>query len=136
MKEIFLKYKQVIKYIVSGSFATISNLVILFISVHYLKLWYLTSSIIAFCCSVIISYLLHKFFTFKSYEIKNMHKQFLNFFIFATIMLIFNTLLMYLFVDIIKLWYLFAQAISAIVVSIVNYTYFNRIIFKKIQYSD
>ncbi|MEK7459872.1 MAG: GtrA family protein [Patescibacteria group bacterium] len=136
MKKLVFKNIQIIKYIFSGGLVTASNLLILFISVHYLKLWYLISSVIAFCFGVSISYILQKFFTFKNYELENIHKQFLNFFIFALIMLVFNTLLMYVFVDIIKIWYLLAQAVSSILIAFINYTYFNKVIFKKIKHSD
>ena len=136
MKKLVFKNIQIIKYIFSGGLVTASNLLILFISVHYLKLWYLISSVIAFCFGVSISYILQKFFTFKNYELENIHKQFLNFFIFAIIMLVFNTLLMYVFVDIIKIWYLLAQAVSSILIAFINYTYFNKVIFKKIKHSD
>ena len=136
MKKLILKNIQIIKYVFTGSLATASNLLILFISVHYLKLWYLISSIIAFCFGVSISYILQKFFTFKNYELENIHKQFLNFFIFALIMLVFNTLLMYVFVDIMNIWYLLAQAIFSILIAFINYTYFNKVIFKKIKHSD
>jgi len=124
------KYIHITRYILAGGFATASNLAILFVGVHYFKLWYLTGAIIAFCCAVIISYLLHKFLTFKNYSTHNMHKQFLNFFIFALIMLGLNTLLMYVFVGIVGLWYLLAQALAALVVAWINYTYFSKVIFK------
>ena len=124
------KYIKIIRYIFAGSLATFSNLAILFILVHYFKIWYLISAIISFCMAVIISYLLQKFFVFQNYERKNMHKQFLNFFIYNTIMLGFNTLLMYFFVEILIIWYLLAQAISAIIGAFINYIYFNKIVFK------
>ena len=41
-----------------------------------------------------------------------------------------NTLLMYVFVDIISLWYLLAQAISSAITAYINYIYFNKVIFK------
>ena len=41
-----------------------------------------------------------------------------------------NILLMYVFVDIISLWYLLAQAISSAITACINYIYFNKIIFK------
>lgn len=125
------KYVHIIKYIFAGGLATISNLVILFVSVHYFKLWYLTGAVIAFCVAVIISYLLQKFFVFKDYSRQDMRKQFLNFFIFNIAMLSVNTLLMYTFVDIIGFYYLFAQVLSSVVGACVNYIYFNRVIFKK-----
>jgi len=131
MEYIFSKannYK-IIRYIFAGGSSTISNLMILYICVHYFKLWYLISAVISFTCAVIISYLLQKFFVFKNYSTEKMHMQFLNFFVYNLIMLGVNTILMYIFVDKIGLWYLLAQAIAAIITAFINYNYFNRVIF-------
>ncbi|MFA6393083.1 MAG: GtrA family protein [Candidatus Paceibacterota bacterium] len=132
IRNLIQKYNQIIRYIFAGCVATGSNLAILFILVHYLKLWYLTSAVISFSLAVVISYLLQKFFVFKNYERSGMHKQFFHFLIYNIVMLGFNTLLMYFFVDIIRLWYLFAQAFSAIIIACMNYIYFNKIVFKKV----
>ncbi len=126
------RYTQIIRYILAGGIATGSNLLILFICVNYFHLWYLTGAIIAFCGGVIISYILQKFFTFKNYSRKDIHKQFITFFVFALIMLGFNTLLMYVLVDIIGLWYMLAQFISSLGIAFINYIYFNKVIFKTI----
>ncbi len=126
------KYFQVVRYIFAGGIAVASNLGILFVYVHYFKLWYLTSAIISFCFAVIISYLLQKFFVFKNYSRENIHKQFLNFFIFNFFMLGVNTFLMYTFVGIIGLYYLLAQILSSTIGACVNYVYFNKVIFRKI----
>ena len=132
VNNLILKYGKIIKYIFAGGLATLSNLTTLFVCVNYFHLWYLLGAIISFCLAVIISYLLQKFFVFENYSRENMHKQFFNFFIFNFFMLGINTLLMYLFVDIIGFWYLLAQAVSSFVCAFVNYNYFNKMIFKKI----
>ncbi len=124
------KYIKIIRYIFAGGLATFSNLVILFVLVHYLKIWYLTSAVISFCIAVVISYLLQKYFVFQDYDKKDIHKQFINFFVYNIIMLGFNTLLMYFFVDILIIWYLLAQVMSAIIGAFINYIYFNKIVFK------
>jgi putative flippase GtrA len=132
IKNLIQKYNQIIRYIIAGCVATGSNLAILFVLVHYLKLWYLIGAVISFSLAVVISYLLQKFFVFKNYERSGMHKQFLHFLIYNIVMLGFNTMLLYFFVDIIKVWYLLAQALSAIIIACMNYIYFNKIVFKKI----
>ena len=124
------KYIKIIRYIIAGGIATASNILILFVCVHYLHLWYLVGAAISFCSAVVISYLLQKFWTFKDYSKENMHKQFLNFFVYNLVMLGVNTLLMYFFVDIIKIWYILAQAISAFITAFINFIYFNKIVFK------
>lgn len=125
------KYGQIIRYLFAGGIATLSNLLVLFVCVNYFKFWYLSSTIISFCIAVIISYSLQKFFVFKDNGKENINKQFLHFFTYQFVMLGVNTLLMYLFVDIINIWYLLAQVISALIIAFANYIYFNKIIFKK-----
>lgn len=125
-----LNQTKIIKYFFAGGLSTGSNLLILFILVHYFQIWYLTSAIISFCSAVIISYLLNKLFVFNNYSRKNIHKQFTVFFIFQLIMLGVNTLLMYIFVDIIGMWYMLAQAISSLTTAVINYIFFNKIVFK------
>ena len=127
------KYFQIIRYILAGGIATAFNLVILFVCVRYFNLWYLTGAIISFCSAVIISYLLQKFFVFKNYSTEKMHLQFLNFFVFNLVMLGVNTLLMYIFVDIMGFWYLLAQALSSTIGACINYIYFNKVIFKNAE---
>lgn len=131
IRNLIQKYSQIIRYIIAGCVATGSNLVILFISVQYFQLWYLTGAIISFSLAVVISYLLQKFFVFKNYRKDNISTQFFRFFIYNIVMLGFNTLLMYSFVDIIHIWYLLSQALTAIIIAFMNYIYFNKIVFKK-----
>ncbi|HEU0085984.1 MAG TPA: GtrA family protein [Candidatus Paceibacterota bacterium] len=125
------KYWQVGRYLIAGSLATGTNLGVLYLCVNYLGMWYLTSAIISFCFGVVVSYLLQKFWTFQNYSKEGMHKQFTLFFFFALTMLGVNTLLMYFFVDILTIWYMLSQALAAIIIAFINYTFFNKVVFRK-----
>jgi len=125
------KYFKILRYIFAGGLATGSNLLILFICVNYFHLWYLSGSIIAFCGGIIISYILQKYFTFKDYSKETIYKQFTIFFIFNIVMLSINTLLVYLFVDILEIRYMAGQTLSSLMIAFINYNYFNKVIFKK-----
>ncbi len=124
-----VKNSKVIRYIFSGGLASATNLGILFVLVRYFHLWYLFSAIISFCCGIIISYLLQKFFTFKDDSTKNIHLQFSIFVIYNLIMLGLNTLLMYLFVDIFGFWYLLSQFVITVGTAFMNYFFFSKFIF-------
>ena len=124
-----VKYARVIRYLFGGGFATAVNIGLLFIGVHYFHMWYLTSAVIAFCCAVIVSYLIQKFWTFKRYETEGMHVQFLIFVLFAIAMLGLNTLLIYVAVGIIGMWYLLAQIIISAIIAFINYAFFSKIVF-------
>lgn len=125
------KFLKIFRYLLAGGTATASNLLALFVLVHYLGLWYLLSAAVAFCVGVVVSYTLQKFFVFRNYSTVHIRKQFSHFFLFALVMLGFNTLLVYILVDLLHIWYLLAQAISALFTACINYTYFNKIIFAK-----
>jgi putative flippase GtrA len=129
-KNMLSKYDKIIRYIFSGVTASFSNFVILYFLVQKLQFWYLTSAIISFCCGIIVSYCLQKFFTFKDKSNRRVMLQFSGFLFFNLIMLGLNTLLMYVFVDIIGLWYLFSQFFISGCTAFVNYMVFNKIIFK------
>ncbi|MEI7688596.1 MAG: GtrA family protein [Candidatus Nomurabacteria bacterium] len=123
------KENKIVRYIFSGGVAVFANLTILFVLTKYLHMFYLISAIIAFCFGVLVSYSLHKFWTFKNYLIGNMSSQFYIFFIYSILILCLNTILMYLSVDIFGLWYIFSQVIITIITSFINYLYFSRTIF-------
>ncbi|MCM2339327.1 MAG: GtrA family protein [Burkholderiales bacterium] len=125
------KLPQILRYIIAGSTATLANLETIYICVNYFHLWYLISAAIAFCVGVITSYVLQRFFTFEENPKTNTQKQFSHFFIFALVMLGLNTLLVYVFVDIINIWYLLSQALASLIIAFLNYIYFSKVIFNK-----
>ena len=124
------KNYRIIRYIFSGGITVVVNLMVLYILTDIFYLWYLISAVIAFCVGIIMSYLMQKFFTFRNNSTKNLHIQFSVFFFYNIAMLGLNTLLMYLFVDIIGFWYLFSQITITICTSFLNYFFFSKILFK------
>ena len=130
IKIILSRYDKVIRYIFSGAITSLSNFIMLYFLVQELNLWYLTSAIFSFCFGIIVGYLLHKFITFQNNSKHKIHLQFSKFFIYNILMLGLNTLLMYVFVDIFRFWYLISQIIITIFIAFINYTVFNKIIFK------
>jgi len=124
-----IKNYKIFRYIFSGAVSSLSVWAILYILVQKFNLWYLMSSVISFCFGIAISFCMHKFFSFKDYSTKGMHLQFSVFFLFNLVMLGLNTLLMYVFVDIIGFWYLLSQVVITLCTATVNYMFFNKIIF-------
>ena len=120
---------RIIRYLFGGGLATAINIGALFVGVHTFHLYYLTATIIAFSLAVIASFLIQKFFTFKHYATEGVHMQFFIFVVFALLMLGLNTLLMYIAVDMIHLWYILAQIIISAIIACVNYTFFRKVVF-------
>lgn len=127
----FLFKNKVLRFIFSGGTSFFVHISILYLLVNYFNLWYLSSTMIAFCFAVLVNFSLQKFFTFKDYSKKDMHFKFLKFFIFAFIMLCMNTLLMFLFVGILGFWYIFGQIFVNLCTAIVSFFFFNSFLFKR-----
>lgn len=125
-----MNIKRIIKYIFAGGVSVFCNLSVLYICVNFFHIWYLLSASISFCGAVIVSYLLQKFFVFRDYSKEVIKKQFSHFLIYNIVIIFINASFMYLFVDILNIWYLISQAITALITAFVNYTYFNFVIFK------
>lgn len=124
-----IKKYSVIRYIISGATAALANFSLLYFLVQVLGVWYLLASVLSFCFGLVVSYLMQKFFTFRDHSTKGLVGQFSVFFIYNLIMLGVNTLLMYLAVDVLGLWYLLAQVSITILTAFVNYFVFSRGIF-------
>jgi putative flippase GtrA len=117
------------KYILAGVLATGLNLLVLFICVNYFDIWYLLSASISFIFGLLASYSLQKYFVFENNK-KYINSQLLHFFIYNILMLLFNGLLMFLFVDIFNIWYLLSQILVSIITAFINFVYFKLVIFK------
>ena len=79
-----LRNKNFIKYTIAGFVATLFELLVMYILTDLNDWWYVYSSIVGFCFGFIISFFFRKYWAFKDYSLKNLHKQIsLYFFIFV-----------------------------------------------------
>ncbi len=125
------KYKDKIKYLISGSLATVVNLFFLFIFFKVLDLKIIYSAIFAWILAFLISFSLQKFWTFRNFSNKKIPKQVLYYFLLAIISLILNARWMYLLVESLEVNYLLAQIIIITVLAFLNYFAYKFIIFNE-----
>ena len=134
IKELYLKYKEIINYLVFGGLSTVVNFVTYYITARIIGIEEVTSSGISWFCSVLFAYITNKLFVFesKSNSKKEFFKEMISFFLariasgilcdvgtFALMVKVFNVN------DII------AKIVTQIMVVIVNYVFSKLIIFKK-----
>lgn len=134
IKELYLKYKEIINYLVFGGLTTVVNFVTYYITARIIGIEEVTSSGISWFCSVLFAYITNKLFVFesKSNSKKEFFKEMISFFLariasgilcdvgtFALMVKVFNVN------DII------AKIVTQIMVVIVNYVFSKLIIFKK-----
>ncbi len=139
MKEIIQKYINwgleitsryvVLRYLISGGMAGVTDLLVLYFLNTILGIHYLISAVLAFIIAFGVSFTMHKFWTFKSHE-QETHKQVVLYFGTSLFGLSLNTLLMYLFVDFVHLNVLLSQIIVGFLVASVSFFISRSIVFK------
>lgn len=124
-----MNHLRVAKYIVAGVSSAIANLATLYICTEFFGMWYLWSATTAFTAGIFVSFLLHKFWTFDNQSTRATHQQFFSYFIWTLAMLGVNTLLVFLLVEQLQIWYLGAQIISGCIIACVNYLFYKHFVF-------
>ena len=127
----FKDYRLIVKYVVSGSIAALAQLGILAFLVERVHLWHIWAVVYAFFFSASVAFILQKFWTFRDASMDKAHFQMTSYLLLAAMALLLNVLLMYLFVDIFRLWYIFAQIITMGLVVIVVFLCNKYIIFNR-----
>ena len=87
-----------VRYFLAGGTGGVTDLGVLYLLNKVFGFYYLLSAIIAFLVAFCVSFILHKFWTFKSHETET-HKQALLYLGSSMFGLLLNTLLMYVFVS-------------------------------------
>lgn len=112
--------KQILKFGVVGGLAFIIDYALLYTLTEYLNIHYLISSIISFSVSVIFNYILSIKWVFDVNK-KQGTKEFIVFIILSVIGLIINSIIMYLMVDIMHIYYMLSKLVSTFIVMIYNF---------------
>ncbi len=68
-------YKRIIRYLISGGTAALTDLVLLYILADKLGIWYMYSVVLAFAVAFFVSFFLQKFWTFEDNGTSKAHRQ-------------------------------------------------------------
>ena len=116
---------------ISGAVSAISLFGSLYVLHEILHVWYLLASSVSFLVTVVTSFVLQKFWAFRSKSLTDLPKQFLLFVIFAGINFFVNISCMYFLVDIAKVQYLLAQFITTAIIASWDFLLYFYLIFPK-----
>lgn len=108
------------KFSLVGILNTAIDFIILFFLVEYLHWLIIPSKIISYSGGTVNSFALNKFWTFK-HKTGSIKKQFLFFLLTSIVGLLWSILLLYVFVDIMKIWYIFSNVIVTILILLWNF---------------
>ena len=111
--------KQILKFGVVGGGAFLIDYSLLFILTDICHIYYLTSSVISFIVSFIFNYILSITWVFEAK--KQDIKQVVIFLILSLIGLGLNQVIMYLSVDIFKIYYMVSKLFATVIVMVYNF---------------
>ncbi len=125
------KNRKIVKFIISGSVATMVDILFLAFFTEIIDLWYVYSAILSFTIAFVISFGLQKFWTFRDHHLGIIRKQLALYFLIAVVSMLINAHAIYFLVEYFSLHYLIAQIIIVAIIGSVNFFIYNFIIFKK-----
>jgi dolichol-phosphate mannosyltransferase len=121
---------RILRFLVSGVTTVGINLVALYVFTEFFHVWYLLSSVLAFCLSYLVNFSLHKFWTFQSHDMQKLSRQFPMHLSLGLVNLVLNTALLFLLVHYGHVWYIAAQLIAAVIIAAESFFILSRFIFK------
>lgn len=121
---------QVVRFGIVGVVSVSVFYGILYGLTQFMHVWYLLSDIIAYIFLITSNFILHKFWTFKNTGMEKARKQMFRYLILCIAFFLANTLSMYILVDSIQLYYIYAQIILTVILSIISYFLTKRIFAK------
>ena len=127
------RHARVWRYLVSGGSAAAVDLGLLYALTEWLGLHYLFSAALAFIVAFFVSFFLQKFWTFQDHSVERVRSQVALYFVIAVANLGLNTLLMYLFVEHLHLWYLTAQVIVGALLACGSFFISKHIVFNTLR---
>jgi len=135
MKNVFLKYQEVIRHLVVGVLTTLVSLVIYYILVNTLlnpnsAFELQIANVISWICSVIFAYVTNRKYVFQSKQVKKT-KEFVSFVGSRVITLFMDMAIMFLGVTLLHQNDKIFKLLSQVVVIVANYILSKFIVFKK-----
>ena len=131
IKELAIKYKIYIKYIISGCTGAFVNLATLFILTEFAHVYYLLSAIAAFFVSLAVGFNLQKRWTFRDNN-KKVFKQAALYSIITSANLFINMALLYFLVEKLDVWYMLAQVVIYGSLSVFSFILYKFLVFRKV----
>ena len=130
IKNLYLKNKEVINYLIVGFLTTIVSIVSYFIFRKVFHIYYIVSNILSWITAVTFAYFANRKYVFNSNN-ENKVKEFIEFVKYRILSLLIETILMYIMVDIFKINDGVVKIIVQVIVIILNYIFSKFIVFKR-----
>lgn len=133
MKDLLIKYKSLIMYMLFGILTTLVNIVTYYIFAHLINMNTMVSTGMAWVISVLFAYITNRKYVFESDNVgvNAVLKEVISFFSCRLATGVLDIAIMYIFVEILHLADLPIKVFSNVVVIVLNYVASKLIIFRK-----
>jgi putative flippase GtrA len=112
---------QISRFSLVGAFSVTTYYALFYGLTEYAHVWYIASAMVAFGGYYVVSFTLQKYWAFRNRSKERIRQQLAQFSLMAVGNWILNTSLLYVLVEYFGMWYLLAQGILTVVVSIIAY---------------
>lgn len=129
MKELLLKYKEIIMYLIFGVLTTVVNIVVYYMMADMLQVHYMISNIVAWFLSVLFAYVTNRKYVFES-KSNEIIKEMVSFFGARLATGVMDMAFMWIFVGLGLLPDFIAKVITNVFVIIANYILSKLVVFK------
>ena len=113
--------KEFFKFAIVGGIGTIINISILYLLTEKVGIYYMFSAIISFIIAMTSNFILNKVWTFKENIKLKAGKKYLQFGLVSIIALFVNLIFLYLFTEILGIYYIFSQILAIGIALIINF---------------
>lgn len=132
LKDLLIKYKEVISYLFFGALTTAVDFFSYYILTRFFCLEEGFSNVLAQFFAILFAYVTNKLFVFedKTYNFKSLIIQFGKFFSLRLVTLVLNSVMFVIMVDKLGINDIITKAIVVLIVIILNYIFSKLIVFK------
>jgi dolichol-phosphate mannosyltransferase len=116
-----------VRFISSGAIGVLLYYATLYALTEFMGVWYLASAIAASLLNLSSNFILHKVWTFESMGFQNVHREAMKYGVMAALFIILNLVFLYALVEWGGLWYLAAQVLVTVVLTISSFFLSRRI---------
>lgn len=133
LKELYIRYKEAIRYLFFGVLTVAVNLATYYICAHLLDFEVMLSTVIAWICSVTFAFITNKIWVFESnnWTQETVFKEIISFYTYRVLTGILDVIIMYVCVDKLSFNDMLIKVVSSIIVIILNYIASKLVVFKK-----
>ncbi|MEK7607795.1 MAG: GtrA family protein [Patescibacteria group bacterium] len=120
-----------LKYAISGGIAALVQIGTLVLLVERASMDHIPAVALAFIVSAFVAFTFQKFWTFRDHSLSRSHFQMTSYLILAVTAFFLTIFFMYLFVEVLYIWYVLAQIVTTGLVAIVTFLINKNIIFNR-----